>query len=153
MAIWPFKSKPVVLPFSNDYSAPVVQLFPLTPGQFGIFSVPDNQYIIPLVIRVPIALTAAAHGTSGPHLYFSRAGNIFASAGICLTAASFVGSLTYSATSLISAVTVYPRNITLPLPPSLHLYPRDVITFDLTNYVALDTIGPAYIHCKLSEVY
>jgi len=153
MSFWPFSKREAIVPFLGPFTAPVIQLFPATDYHTFIYTVPDNMYMQPLFISLHLALTAAAHAASGPQITFARGTCIMAITPPIATPASFVGSLNYNPATPTPATALYPRNWTLDMPRKLYLYPRDTITYYQSNYVALDIVGPACMHCKLWEVY
>ena len=153
MAIWPFRTRPTVAPFSDPYKAPIISLSPPINADRFIYYVPDNLYLIPLSIRIQVTLLPGIHGTDASELLFARAESIFDHSSASFFTAPNTITVCYAPTGAINAPPTAPFAWIQMIPPDLHLYPADSITFRFRNWVAGDTINLAIMHAKVWEVY
>jgi len=153
MAFWPFRTRPTVAPFTDPFTAPILSLSPPINADRFIYSVPDNIYLIPLSIRIQVTLQIGIHGTDPSELQFARAAAVFDHSSAAAFTAPNVISVCYAPTGAISIPAGSPWAWIQMIPPDLHLYPADTITFRFRNWAAGDTIDLAIMHAKVWEVY
>lgn len=153
MSFWPWRSRPVVTPFMDDYSGRVLTF----PGTFAAavfpISIPDNLYIMPSCISIPFNTGAGIRSTTPSTCRMIR-GNIPFAASLFGTVQNGQNGTIFLADygddyAVAGAVTV--RCYQLPRP--IFLYPADRIEFHFPSAVAADVIGPISIHGKFWEVH
>jgi hypothetical protein len=153
MSIWPWRSRPVVTPFQDNYSGRILTFDDFPSADTLTVTIPDNLYLIPTSIAFDAVCVAGIRNTTDSALYFSRGGTSFAAVHF----SRFTSLHTYQyyfapyGAALNANVPDFLRSSFLPYP--IFLYPNDLITLYLASFLAGDTYGPLTIHGKFWEVH
>ena len=149
---WPWRSRPVITPFRDDYSARVLTYAgPWTSRTFSIY-IPDDLYIIPSAIHISIDAANAIRATTASYLYFYR-GSVLYNGCIFDFIVNNLVQDHFIVTGVPYPPAARPRECKeFYLPTGIHCYPRDRLFFDLPSQAAGDIIGPIHIHGKTWEI-
>lgn len=153
MNFWPFRSRPVITPFTDDFDARIIR-FPdhFDTAGFSV-SVPSNLYIVPSVISLRSTTVVGVRGVLRNYIHFLRGEVLFAGAHIEPTPSGTVMN------HFICPVGDTVTNNTAPdaklgsLPYPIYLYPDDRIYFFFRTFLAGDTFDHITIHGRFWEVH
>ena len=153
MAIWPFRSRPTVAPFTDPFSVRAYIMAQNILVNQLVWSVPDRVYIQPIALRYTLTLLAGIHPTDASEVQFASGGIIFAHSSPCTLAANSNPSICFAdfGQPFTPAIGLFAFCQMLPSP--IYLYPNDSIIFNFRTWVAGDSIDLAVIYAKFWEVY
>lgn len=153
MSFWPWRSRPVVTPFSDNYSGRLLTFDNLPSAATFSVSIPGNLYIIPTSIAFHAVAVLGIRGTIGSALHFSRGSTLFAAVHFSRFTSGHTYDYFFSSIgfNLSANVPDFVRPAALPYP--IFLYPNDVLTITINSFLAGDQFGPLTIHGKFWEVH
>ena len=153
MNFWPFRSRPVVTPFTDDFSGRVLSY----PGAFNAQTVdliiPDNIYCIPTALHLLCHTGAGIRGFTNNSVYFIRGGVTFASSVGIVLPSNRIAHLTYQTFQGWRPITLPIDNLISYLPHPLYLYPNDVVRHYFAEFQAADVFDEFSIHGQFWEVH
>jgi hypothetical protein len=153
MAIWPFRSRPTVAPFTDPYSIRAYVMGQAINADRLLWAVPDRVYIHPIALRYTVTLLPGIHGLDLSEVQFSSGGLIFAHSSPCALVAASTASICFADFGQPYTPAIGLLAWCQMLPSPICLYPNDLITFRFRNWILGDTIDLAVIYAKFWEVY
>jgi hypothetical protein len=153
MAIWPFKSRPVVVPFRDDFTLRTFDFpCPVSQQQSNIV-IPDNMFAIPVSVIVSLTLAGAAHATTMSYLCFYRDGRLIAHSYPALITVLNTYQLCWAPHGANSTVAASPLSWAIPMLFPVHLFPGDTVQFNQLNYLVTDTLLIFRLTAQVWEIY
>ena len=153
MSIWPWRTRPVVTPFTDDCSAKTlligqdVTVFPFT------YSIPDNLYMIPLSFTARWTCAVAIRGIEPTNIVFSRGGLIFAGAYASALLSNHALLQTFApGLERVHFAGFYGMSHAA-MPNPIYLYPGDLITYFIPSLVAGDIAHEIVLHAQTWEAH
>lgn len=153
MSIWPWRSRPVVTPFKDNFSAKTILIGEDVVAFPFVYSIPDDLYIIPLGFTARWTCALAIRGPEGTNIVFSRGGNNFAGS---------VGHPLFSNNPVLQVFAPGLQRMAMagfygmthaPMPYPVYLYPGDVITYTVQSLVAGDIAHEIVLHGMTWETH
>lgn len=147
------RALPVSTPFDLPFSAKVFSLGTgFTSRTFSV-SIPDNLYVDLICFSTLFDTAAGVRSTDEGSVNFYRGGLRFLSVPAVKLANNQVGSITWAQFGYVYQSITSVLNRQQNLPAHLHLYPADLIIFDLPSFTAGDIFSPMIFHGHTWEVY
>jgi len=153
MNIWPWRTRPVVTPFNDDYSGKLIIMGANIPAVPFEWSVPDNLYLVPLSITLHFTTLGGIRSPEGTSIRFSRSGLFFANSvgHPLINNAAMIQSFCPGVQRMVMAGFFDQSHAPIPYP--LYCYPSDVITIYVPTFLGTDLFDYAVIHAKTWEIH
>lgn len=153
MARWPWRTRPVVTPFTDDFSAPVLTLGENIPAFPFNFTFPGAFYWSLTSIVVHITTAAGVRGTTPSFFHLHRGGFVYtgSTAGILLNNSTVVTIWAPVGQTIAGAGAERARIYPMPFPT--FIYPCDTLEIDFPSRIPADVIDYITIHGKCWEVH
>ena len=153
MSFWPWRSRPVVTPFSDDYSGRLIVYDNLIASLAIHVTIPDNIYIVPTSICYEIVCVAGLRPVDNTCISFYRGSDLIAASN--LAGLTSLHTLRYTITANVTPSAPAGSGLcrVYPLPYPLFLYPNDLIVLGLNAFIAGDTLNFLNIHGQTWEVH
>ena len=153
MNFWPWRSRPVVTPFTDPFSARVHRWDEVFTTEDFFVSIPSNLYIVPTSIYFRATAIAGIRGVIRNWLYFQRGDITFAGTHIEPTPSNATTHYFIAPIGGISPTltTLGAKMDCLPYP--IYLYPEDRLFFHMDAFLLGDVFDRLTIHGRFWEVY
>jgi hypothetical protein len=149
MAFWPWKSRPTIAPFREDYTGELLHIPDQANVTTFVFQLPGDVYLVPSVISLRIITGAGIRSSTPSSLLISRGGHIYNGCNFGPVASSQTAIIFLSACTgtQVSGTVRIGRLYAFPWPS--YCYPDDIFTFDIPSLILGDVIEHIHIHGKL----
>ncbi len=153
MSFWPWRSRPVITPFNDDYSGKLIIMGENIPAVPFAWSVPDNLYLIPLSVTCLFTTAGGIRSPEGTSIRFTRAGHVFANSvsHALINNSAMITSFCAGVQRMVMAGFYDQSHAPMPYP--LLCYPSDVITINVPTFLGTDAFDYAVIHAKTWEIH
>lgn len=153
MGVWPWRSRPVITPFRDNFSAPVITIaqnvtvFPIR------YHLPDNFYFIPSSIVWQVTTAIGARSSAPTFFHLHRGGLVYSGATAGLLTNSSVQISIFAPIGAINLPAGTRNARVYPMPYPVYCYPHDDFEFDIPSFVAGDNLDYLTIHGQVWEVH
>lgn len=153
MNIWPFRSRPVVTPFTDDFSGRIYTDGLIHTTSPINVSIPGNLYIMPTSIVITITAGAGIRGTLPSCFFVYRGQLMFAGSGWGRIISSAVNRFFLADYGDDFAPAGSTDCACYQLPKQIYLYPNDQLQFVIPTLLGTDIVHPITIHGQFWEVH
>lgn len=151
--LWPFRSRPVAVPFTDDYTGRVEIIAEDVTGTDFDASIPGNLYCIPTTITLRWECTSGIRNTTASHVFFYRGSIAFGAGQITALSNNFDGVHVLAAIGQ-NAASISASAIVHVIPWPLLLYPDDRLHFTYPSRLASgDYLHYITVHGKFWEAH
>lgn len=153
MSIWPWRTRPVVTPFTDDFTAPVLVIGENIPAFPFNYDFPDNLYWSLSSLVVHVTTAAGIRGTIPSFFHLHRGGFIYSGSTAGILVNNSVIATIWAPVGAALAGLGAERARVYPMPFPVFIYPHDTLEIDFPSRIPADTIDYITIHGKCWEVH
>ena len=153
MAIWPWRSRPTVQPWNDDYNV-TTRALPtgLTPIASDLI-IPDNIFAQIIYITANLTNVAGARVNQFVNWQLYRSNALVLHSAYHLNTSTGQLSISYATTYSGLFMALDPMHATQYLPHNFLLLPNDIFSFAVTGGLAGDTLDACLVTLKEWEIY